>query len=498
MELSREHFPYLALGAGVLFALWTIVRSLYLVFFHPLSKIPGPFIYTLTDLPYLYHIAKGTWPHVLRRLHEKYGPAVRYTPGDVSFTTADAWKTIYDHKTLAAKNFSKDPKFYGASIHSDDPHIINANREDHKRMRRLISHAFSEKALRAQEAIMKQYVDLFITKMSEHAKSGQQLDIVKWFNFTTFDLIGDLSFGQPFGCLESGGYHPWVSMIFDDVQFSSLSQILKRHPVLKYLTKLFMPSELIKRSKEHFKLTKETTLNRVESGNMEREDFMSYILRHSGEKGLSKGEMVENAGILIIAGSETTATLLSGTTFHLLKNRESYDKLTKEIRSTFQSEEEMTLLRVNELPFMIAALNEGFRMYPPVPIGLPRLAPSGGEFIDGYWIPEGTSVSVSQLSSYYSDRNFRDPQQFVPERWLPEGDPKYKSDAKSVLNPFSIGPRNCIGKNLAYAEMRLILARLLWKFDLELMPESREWDQQKIWSLWSKGELNVKLTAVER
>lgn len=46
--------------------------------------------------------------------------------------------------------------------------------------------------------------------------------------------------------------------------------------------------------------------------------------------------------------------------------------------------------------------------------------------------------------------------------------------------------------------MRLILARLLWKFDLELMPESREWDQQKIWSLWSKGELNVKLTAVER
>jgi hypothetical protein len=52
--------------------------------------------------------------------------------------------------------------------------------------------------------------------------------------------------------------------------------------------------------------------------------------------------------------------------------------------------------------------------------------------------------------------------------------------------------------SLAYAEMRLILARLLWKFDLEIMPESREWDQQKIWSLWSKGELNVKLTEVAR
>ncbi|VUC36388.1 unnamed protein product [Clonostachys rosea] len=498
MEGSRELFPYLALGTGILLVLWTIVRSVYLVFFHPLSKIPGPPLYALSDLPYLYHLAQGTWPHVLKELHQKYGPSIRYTPADVSFTTPDAWKTIYDHKTSAAKSFIKDPRFYVKGIHSEDPHIINANREDHKRMRRLISHAFSEKALRGQETVMSQYIDLFITKMSEYAQSGQKLDIVKWYNFTTFDLIGDLSFGQPFGCLESGGYHPWVSMIFDDVRFSALAPIVKRHPILKPLTRLFVPRGLMEKSKEHFKLTQETTLNRVASGNIEREDFMSYILRHNDEKGLSKGEMVENAGILIIAGSETTATLLSGTTFHLLKNPETYAKLVKEIRSAFESEEEITLLRVNELPYLIATFNEGFRAYPPVPIGTPRITPAGGEFIDGYWIPQGTSVSVSQMSSYHSDRNFRDPQQFVPERWLPNGDPKYKSDAKSVLNPFSIGPRNCIGKNLAYAEMRLILARLLWRFDLELMPESREWDQQKIWSLWSKGELNVKLTEVAR
>ncbi|KAL2179505.1 P450 monooxygenase [Thermothelomyces heterothallicus CBS 202.75] len=52
--------------------------------------------------------------------------------------------------------------------------------------------------------------------------------------------------------------------------------------------------------------------------------------------------------------------------------------------------------------------------------------------------------------------------------------------------------------NLAYAEMRLILARLLWNFDLELMPESRRWNEQKIYSLWDKGAINVKLTPVSR
>jgi cytochrome P450 len=105
----------------------------------------------------------------------------------------------------------------------------------------------------------------------------------------------------------------------------------------------------------------------------------------------------------------------------------------------------------------------------------------------------------------------------VPERWL--GDPKYADDARAVLQPFATGPRNCIGKkyvlpalfvfppppvsltkipSLAYAEMRLLLARLIWNFDLELMPESRTWNDQKVFTLWQKGEINVKLSPVSR
>ncbi len=95
-----------------------------------------------------------------------------------------------------------------------------------------------------------------------------------------------------------------------------------------------------------------------------------------------------------MAGGEKTATLLSGTTFYLLSNPETYDKLVKEVRSTFETEDDITLQRVNHLEYMLAVLNEGLRMYPPVPSGLTRTTPKGGEYIEGYWIPEKVSIRI--------------------------------------------------------------------------------------------------------
>ncbi|KAK4149601.1 hypothetical protein C8A00DRAFT_46804 [Chaetomidium leptoderma] len=484
----------LLIAAGVLLLFFT-VRSVYYVFIHPLAKVPGPKLYAFSEAPYLYHLLRGDWQHKVKELHDQYGPVVRYTTNNVSFITPGAWKTIYGHRSAGQETFAKDRIAYRPSL-SGHPHIINANDDDHRRQRRLLAHAFSEKALRGQEDIMKQYIDLFIRKLGDKAREGEALDIVQWYNFTTFDLIGDLAFGAPFGCLESGGYHPWVSMIFQNIKLSVFSEAMRRHPALKALVSLIVPPKLVRSQKEHWALTEQTAMRRLDSGNVSREDFMSYILRHNDEKGMTPGEIVETSNILIIAGSETTATQLSGTTFHLLTNRDKYEKLVGEIRSSFSSEDDITLLAVNGLEYMNAVFEEGFRMYPPVPLALSRRTPPKGEYIEGYWIPGHTAVGVPQWASYQSESNFRNADKFVPERWL--GDPEYAHDVRAVLQPFSVGPRNCIGKNLAYAEMRLILARLLWNFDLELMPESRKWNDQKIYTLWEKGAINVKLSAAPR
>ncbi|KAJ1327424.1 aspirochlorine biosynthesis cytochrome P450 monooxygenase [Microdochium nivale] len=211
--------------------------------------------------------------------------------------------------------------------------------------------------------------------------------------------------------------------------------------------------------------------------------------------------MIENAGLLIIAGSETTATQLSGTTFYLLSNPRTYDRLVAEIRGAFASEDDINMTTVAHLEYLAAVFNESFRMYPPVPIDLPRLIGEGGETVEGHFLPPKTSASVHQWSAYQSKHNFFEPKRFLPERWLTSvntTDPRFVHDRRDVLQPFSTGPANCIGKNLAYAEMRVILCRLLYNFDLELQPESKDWANQRILMLWEKGPLNVKLTAVKR
>lgn len=154
----------------------------------------------------------------------------------------------------------------------------------------------------------------------------------------------------------------------------------------------------------------------------------------------------------MIAGTETTATLLSGLTYYLLSNPSKLRKLVNEIRSTFASESDISIERLQALPYLNACLEEGLRMYPPVSNGLARITPPGAPIeIDGKEVPPNTKVYVTNLAAHRNSENYRDPYEFVPERWLSEkeaGDLAkiYAGDKKSGFSPFSTGPRACLGK----------------------------------------------------
>jgi len=129
-----------------------------------------------------------------------------------------------------------------------------------------------------------------------------------------------------------------------------------------------------------------------------------------------------------------------------------------------------------------------------------RVVRHGGAHIAGQWVPGGTSVAIQQYAACRSELNFRRPSEFLPQRWL--GDPEFTYDRRAASQPFSVGPRNCIGRQLAYAEMRLILARILWRFDMELDRTSMgsgDWlVEQPVWVLWYKSPLLVKLSSREK
>jgi len=88
----------------------------------------------------------------------------------------------------------------------------SSNVADHTRHRRILSPAFSDKSLRDQEPTITKHVAMLMRRLRE--RTGTAVDLVDWFNYTAFDIIGDLTFGEPFGCLEESRIHPWIHFIF--------------------------------------------------------------------------------------------------------------------------------------------------------------------------------------------------------------------------------------------------------------------------------------------
>lgn len=102
---------------------------------------------------------------------------------------------------------------------------------------------------------------------------------------------------------------------------------------------------------------------------------------------MTRDEIMGTSAILIMAGSETSATLLSGITFQLLKNPRVFEVLLKEIRGAFQSPDEMTFASEAKLTYLQACIDEALRVYPPVPIAVTRIAPPEGAIVDGHFVP---------------------------------------------------------------------------------------------------------------
>lgn len=166
-------------------------------------------------------------------LHERYGDVVRVSPTGLSFIEPDAWIDVYTRKP-GQPSFPKDPVRYGKWMWINGaPEIFTADEIDHDRLRRLLIPASSDNAIGNQEALVQVHVDLPIQRLREQAdrsSSTRQADISAWLNWAIFDIIGDLAFGESFGCLQAGEYHPWVALVFDNVKAVSFMTSIRQFP----------------------------------------------------------------------------------------------------------------------------------------------------------------------------------------------------------------------------------------------------------------------------
>lgn len=233
--------------------IYVLVTILYNIFFHPLRRFPGPFLAAATPFPLMYYRAKGKpvkWTHAQ---HNHYGSVVRLAPNELSFIDPEAWDDIYGHRTASKVNkvnFAKDTRLLGQDFFvkpGDPTGITRASDSAHSTQRRLVSPAFSDKALKDQEPLLRFYVDLLIGKLRNIEESNNKLgqpivDLVQWYNFVTFDIMADLTFGEPLHMLDRGEYTQWVRALFSTFKLVTFNQVSNLKDSLSSLVHSLQPS----------------------------------------------------------------------------------------------------------------------------------------------------------------------------------------------------------------------------------------------------------------
>lgn len=186
--------PLWALPPALLL-LYLLLHTLYNLYLHPLARHPGPLLMRATRLGYCQRLMRGTLPFDMLALHRQYGPVVRIAPDELAFQDPAAWRDIMGHRTAGGGGeFEKSQTFY-RPVEDIPTDIVNSGREEHGRLRRTMAHGFSERAMREQQGIIGGYVDLLIEALGREGGKGK-VDVAAWYNYATFDVIGDLAFGE--------------------------------------------------------------------------------------------------------------------------------------------------------------------------------------------------------------------------------------------------------------------------------------------------------------
>jgi benzoate 4-monooxygenase len=197
---------------------------------------------------------------------------------------------------------------------------------------------------------------------------------------------------------------------------------------------------------------------------------------------MDEAELIAECATMLDAGNDTTQSTLAGCIFHLASNPEKQQKLFSALTTALNIDnnklkegKEFCIPSYKELQhigYLRAVLEENWRCRPPLARGLPRITVGQGATIAGHFIPPGVTVSATVYTIQHDKNLFRRPLEFIPERWMPEEDfGKDETEAKNLKDyciPFSLGPRACIGRNLAYMEVSIVIATLVLNFEWEM------------------------------
>ncbi|KAF7333636.1 hypothetical protein MSAN_02406600 [Mycena sanguinolenta] len=457
---------------------------------HPLSKYPGPTACKLSKLWLTFVGSRGKLHLYVKELHDKHGPVIRIGPNELSITDVSLLPSI-----LGSNGMPKGPLWDGRLISRSDRKSAAAKeaaRGDLINTRDLNVHAKSRKTWDTA------FIPAAIKRIQ--GDTDATVDLSQWFSFFSFDFMGDLAFGGGFELMRDGDSDGLWHMMERGLYLPALTQQVPW--CLGFLPYFSMAGK--KESDALRKFALDQAKRRLQEGSIHN-DLFYYLMdaKRLDAKPQPLPLVISNATLAIVAGSDTSATVLSNTFFFLLSHPESYHRLQSEIDEAFPpgDKDPTDTALLSNLPYLTAVIKESLRLLPPVATSLQR-APTVGTgskvLSESFVIPEGTSVIVPPYTIHRDPRNFSpSPDKYIPDRWLAkDNDSEFVTNDDAFI-PFSTGPANCVGKNLAMLEIRMVVAHIMRAFELQFSDgyDTQRWEEDlKDYFVMQKGSLPVNLT----
>ncbi|KAF9773847.1 hypothetical protein IL306_008254 [Fusarium sp. DS 682] len=479
-----------------------ILSYVYNRFRPGLSHIPGPPFAKWTKLWRLYNVYQGQSHQTAIKLHQKHGPLVRIAPKVISVGDPQAIKTIYG----LTGAFTKSAFYPIQSISWQKKPQMNlfSTRDPiyHRDQKKKVAGAYSLTNLLESEAAIDSCTELFMSRLGEWAATGKPIDLGMWLQYYAFDVVGEVTFAQKLGFLDMGGdVDNMMETIEGILLYASLcGQVPEMHPLLlgNPLFPILMPSM------ESWNSVLTFTLKAINSRTSIKRDG-ELELTDGGEKDmLSRWAAVKNKDPLkmstrdaivhlstnVFAGSDTTAIALRAVIYFLIKNPDKMTKVIDEIDTADKDEKISDPISYKEsianLPYTGAAIKEAMRLHPSVGLLMERHVPPQGAEICGQFIPGGTIVGINPWVVQHDPKVYKDPESFIPERWL-TADSELLSKMESSFLSFGAGSRTCVGKNISLMELHKVVPQLLRRYTINLADPEAEWETSNRWFVQQRG-----------
>ncbi|KAI8276714.1 hypothetical protein K4K59_009688 [Colletotrichum sp. SAR11_240] len=445
-----------------------------------------------TRLWYLLQVKSGASHLVLKRLHEELGPIVRIAPNVLNINLPEYINTIYDRKG----EWRKTEFYHGSSALVNGEIVYNlfseTDPEKHKRERKQVAKHYSSRSISSLEPKMNETIKLLCDQLDKQCIGSpcaekNIVDLGAWILYYAWDVVGTVTFSQPFGYLKEGSdFDTTLGIAKIAMEYFAtigtvpfLDHLLAKNPIFSIGPPAF------------------DNITRISVNHLRRR-----LHKKAATGGVNEAQVVSWLLINMIAGADTTASAIQSSLYYSLKDSRVWERLTNEILHAGFNEEPPSYDSARDLPYLKAVICEALRMSPGVCMTMERYVPKGGITLpSGDYIPEGYIVG---MNPYITNRNreiFGDnADDFCPERWLQnqergetqEAYEKRIKNMKSCDLTFGNGNRRCIGELMGLTQVYKLVFALITRYEITLV-DSERWSVQNFWFTQQEGlEVEIK------